>query len=764
MSSIIDRQLMSLYVTLLLSVACLGYAELGQNLPETPYFYVGMFLALGIAYRLEGRFCLSSLLSNALALLMLLVGFVWLFSSGPRGDTSMEDDFGLIRTFVSRSGPILTSLMLAKLFRPKTASDQWLLQLLGLVQVILACVIAMSSRMDRDAPLFPVLMLCYLASLAWAFRLFYLRQEETQLEVAALPTDSGAVSWLSFKPVGWFLLTLTTTIVLFFCLPQGGIDANFFQEGDHAETGATSTIDLNAEGTIQVSDQKVMSIFAKDRNGAVQLPESLRLRGNILSVYNDNNGKWLPFPVSSTIAQRISLAPPALEENQLRLEYDMDVTQLQELGRPRSSRYSTDISIPVYLPNPPQISLSFAKNFSSPANGIVPLPLTGNLFEGQFWLSVKRKTQSIVLTQDYSGKFNAPEWQQKLRELPMDFHNYKQVLEKVPKRVASSGRIAELSQQVLLKAKLNANSSDREKARAIEQYLSSNLFKYSLDRRRQDLTIDPTEDFLFNVQEGYCERFASAMVVMLRTINIPSRIIIGYRGLEWNELGGFHIIRQLHAHAWVEALVEQTRQADGNTILHWMTLDASPASEVRHDQNNYYSPLTFARFLWEFFILDFAGQTQRARLYSHLQNSWVGKLFGWWFSLNAWQAVALAIGCIALMAGLVWLLLRWRRRVRQRRYLAVSKPAITVPFYAQLLNLLARHGWIPGTGETPAEFAQSVKQKMLSADKPAAIAAIPSTLVPPYYAVRFGAATLAPAVQSTCEKDLQLLRTALQDS
>src|SRR5262249_47582110 len=74
-------------------------------------------------------------------------------------------------------------------------------------------------------------------------------------------------------------------------------------------------------------------------------------------------------------------------------------------------------------------------------------------------------------------------------------------------------------------------------ARALCQYLAtSGEYTYSLEQRRQKLTLDPVEDFLFNVKEGHCERYASALVLMLRTQGVPARMIKGYRGVE--SLGG----------------------------------------------------------------------------------------------------------------------------------------------------------------------------------------------------------------------------------
>ena len=99
-----------------------------------------------------------------------------------------------------------------------------------------------------------------------------------------------------------------------------------------------------------------------------------------------------------------------------------------------------------------------------------------------------------------------------------------------------------------------------DKASAIEHYLLTN-YSYSLQqpallRERQpgrNSWSDPLSFFLFERKQGHCEYFASAMAVMLRTIGIPSRVVNGFRGGEFNSLTGSYIVRARDAHSWVEA-------------------------------------------------------------------------------------------------------------------------------------------------------------------------------------------------------------------
>jgi len=95
--------------------------------------------------------------------------------------------------------------------------------------------------------------------------------------------------------------------------------------------------------------------------------------------------------------------------------------------------------------------------------------------------------------------------------------------------------------------------TDREKLEAIERELGR--FRYSLDVRR-NARIDPVVDFLTLHHEGHCEHFASAMAILARRAGIPTRVVTGYRGGDFNKLGGYTVVRERNAHAWVEAWVD----------------------------------------------------------------------------------------------------------------------------------------------------------------------------------------------------------------
>lgn len=102
----------------------------------------------------------------------------------------------------------------------------------------------------------------------------------------------------------------------------------------------------------------------------------------------------------------------------------------------------------------------------------------------------------------------------------------------------------------------------------VQNYLMGPQFKYSL--KNLPLSNNPIEDFLFKTREGNCEYFATSMALILRALNIPSRVVAGYKGGIYNEIGKYYIVKQSDAHLWVEAYVEN---------VGWIRFDPTPSAE-----------------------------------------------------------------------------------------------------------------------------------------------------------------------------------------
>ena len=95
--------------------------------------------------------------------------------------------------------------------------------------------------------------------------------------------------------------------------------------------------------------------------------------------------------------------------------------------------------------------------------------------------------------------------------------------------------------------------TDTDRVELLEIYFRNNGYRYST----RDLPVgdNALEQFLFEKKQGNCEFFASAHALILRAIGIPARLVGGYLGGEYNDLGGYYLITEDMAHVWVEAFI-----------------------------------------------------------------------------------------------------------------------------------------------------------------------------------------------------------------
>ena len=94
-----------------------------------------------------------------------------------------------------------------------------------------------------------------------------------------------------------------------------------------------------------------------------------------------------------------------------------------------------------------------------------------------------------------------------------------------------------------------------EKAQAIERYLRT--VPYTLDVPAPPTDQDVADYFLFDLKKGYCDYYATAMVVMARGIGLPARLVMGYATGTYSEVSGRvgqgrYIVTAANAHSWVE--------------------------------------------------------------------------------------------------------------------------------------------------------------------------------------------------------------------
>ena len=94
------------------------------------------------------------------------------------------------------------------------------------------------------------------------------------------------------------------------------------------------------------------------------------------------------------------------------------------------------------------------------------------------------------------------------------------------------------------------NSNPRAIVTSALQFFRTQRFRYSLspgEYKKNDL-----DQFLFHRRIGFCEHYATSFATLMRLAGIPARVVVGYLGGEYNDLGRFFLVRQADAHAWCE--------------------------------------------------------------------------------------------------------------------------------------------------------------------------------------------------------------------
>jgi protein-glutamine gamma-glutamyltransferase len=129
-----------------------------------------------------------------------------------------------------------------------------------------------------------------------------------------------------------------------------------------------------------------------------------------------------------------------------------------------------------------------------------------------------------------------------IREKELDPDERQDALE-VPASISPAVR--ELAQSWIAQ-----NSGPRATVNNALQFFRMRGFRYSLspgEYKKNDL-----DEFLFRRRVGFCEHYAASFATLMRVAGIPARVVVGYLGGEYNDLGRFFLVRQADTHAWCE--------------------------------------------------------------------------------------------------------------------------------------------------------------------------------------------------------------------
>lgn len=338
-------------------------------------------------------------------------------------------------------------------------------------------------------------------------------------------------------------------------------------------------------------------------------------------------------------------------------------------------------------------------------------------------------------------------------------------------------------------------------ARALERYLrEEGGFQYSLRSARRRPGSDPVEDFVVSQRQGHCEYFASALTLMLRSLKIPARLALGFKGGEWDPIHRVYQIRELHAHAWVEAYLGPEAlpasladhpQAKKNGA--WLTLDPTPARPDDDDLANSFGfgalkrLLDLTQLVWTNYVLGMDSQRQQEAIYQPLAERlesalrsllneegrealrrWIADLMherlglshGFYSRqglLTAMLLLLAAIGVWKVGGGLAMRLGRWFNQRPDR----LRRARTRVEFYEQFESLLGRYRMPRPAGQTQLEFALATGGHLAESPLTQSVGGLPRRIAEAFYRVRFGKRELDEQERQSVERAIAELAAAL---
>ena len=544
--------------------------------------------------------------------------------------------------------------------------------------------------------------LLYLLAAIWSLLLYHLTGRTapaiTALSANAPSTSpqtdariTGTFFWLTN---GIAVFTFALTLMIFFLLPRISVGLMHKPRGEGLKTtGFSERVDLGMIGSVKEDPQIVMRVELPDQPAAGG--ERLYLRGMAFDHYNGRS--W-----SASSRQRRNLA--AVD----------DGTFVVRSGVQRKQNALSEPLRQDILLEPLDTSVLFATPFAESVSG----EFMSVQLDGMTGLHLPYASPSRIR---YSVVSREPRLSQPDQTSVLDYAAA--IRERYLQLPPGSDRIGELARRVA-----DPVSATHEKTTVVLAHLLSN-YTYSLeaDARRSD---HPIDEFLFTRKTGYCEHYATAMVLMLRSIGIPARLVTGFLGTEWNEFGSYYTVRQRDAHAWVEVYYPQSG---------WITMDPTPSNPAAFTPSFWmgFQRLTESmRLHWDRLVIRYSGRDQLAAISSLRDGGASARdAVGQWTSavaaasarlLQTWtewtQTVhrsivwTLLVGFLVSVACLMLFVShRWLHRRSGDRPAAKTQQQI-VQVYKKMLELAGRRGVQVTPSTTPTELARLMSQRWEAAE------------------------------------------------
>jgi transglutaminase-like putative cysteine protease len=298
------------------------------------------------------------------------------------------------------------------------------------------------------------------------------------------------------------------------------------------------------------------------------------------------------------------------------------------------------------------------------------------------------------------------------------------------------------------------------KAKAIEEHLKKD-FRYDVNSPSGG-TKQPVDHFLFESHRGHCEFFSTAMALMLRAVNIPSRNVTGFVGGTYNRFGHYYAVREGDAHSWIEAYIDDTIPGRGA----WQTFDPTPSSAAQplHETQGFF---VYVRDLlealsqrWNRYVIGYDLRTQ-IRIFEDLSKRYeqardrAGITKGPLEKLTRGPVIMAVLTVLAVLAYYLW---KRRRRPATKEDASAEKATmdkkleLATALYKALETALSAQGISRPASLPPLRHAEELRaRKHPLGDEVKSLTEV-------YLAARFGGASIGDTERKEFERRVREIR------
>ncbi len=589
---------------------------------------------------------------------------------------------------------------------------------LGYSMVIALILIGVSATLSQTLAFAPWLLLLLVLAIPTLILDYRLQMGLTSWEKqwskksSISQSTSTKTSSLSLKKVGFYIaIIITLGLAIFAIMPRypgyqiqsfpvsapDGFENRDFTGADRSVVNpgynpdGTPNGDLIGEGENGAGQQDDTSYYGFNTKINQNFSNTIGTKELLFRIRSQYPGYWRVLGFDHYTGQGWEILreeqTAEIKRNPWNYQFRLNVPPIKGETKKVIQTYTTVVNLPNIIP-----SLRYAQTIYFPATEIA-VDSEGSL----------RSPSGLIDGLTYTTISRVPYRNQ--TQLQQAGDNYPDLIEKYYLSLPPEVKVrVKVKAEELLALADRELTSNYDRALYLAQAIKQN-YSLQTDIPRLAEGEDLAEAFLEQNQGGYPDHFATVYTLMLRSLDIPSRLVVGFAPGRFNPFTGYYLVHNTDAYAMTEVYFPD---------YGWFYFDPLPGHDiipVSFQDDNLFGVLGL---LWKWvaswlpspitaFITAVFSRISQAIL-SIFQAPWLAKL--WQFITGSFIGVLLGFLGLIILSFIAWLLFKYFQKVWETRRLNKLHPMAKI--YQQMLNLLQEKGHLKNKAQTPYQYSHSL--------------------------------------------------------